>query len=298
VFFIPDQPDELILAEMGYQLPIGDAGTNITLSGAVSKFDAGAFLGTLGTESRQSSVTVNIAHPLIRRRKMALWGNVGLEGRDIEEEQLNSPTFEDSLRILYGALNFRDDRANGVTTLSGRVSAGLNMLGASVGGGSLSRPDADGEFTKFNLYLSRYQNIGKTFGVYAAFAGQASLNPLLASEEFAIGGANFGRAYDYGELVGDDGLATLVELRYGRSPNIGLLDFYQLYGFYDYGVVWNDNATPGFDSLSMASAGAGLRLRFPHAVSATFEIARPLDRTPFTQNDRDWRGFFSVSKSF
>ena len=90
----------------------------------------------------------------------------------------------------------------------------------------------------------------------------------------------------------------MVELRYGRNPNIGILDFYQLYGFYDYGMVWNDNALPGFESLSMASAGAGLRLTFPHSLSANFEIARPLDRTPFTQNDRDWRGFFSVSKTF
>ena len=39
-------------------------------------------------------------------------------------------------------------------------------------------------------------------------------------------------------------------------------------------------------------------LRFAQSLSTTFELARPLDRTPFTQNDRDWRGFFSVSKGF
>jgi len=298
VFFIPDQPSELILGEMEYQLPVGTAGTYLSLSGAVSKFDAGAFLGTLGTESTQKSIAVNIAHPFIRRRKISLWGNIGIEGRDVQEEQINTAMFEDRLRIVYGSLNYKDARANGVTFISGKVSSGLSMLGASDTGGSLSRPDANGEFTKFNISVSRYQNIGKAFGVFTAFSGQSSLDPLLASEEFAIGGANFGRAYDYGEILGDDGLATLVELRYGRDPHIGLLDFYQLYGFYDYGLVWNDNALTGFDSLSMASAGAGVRLTFPQSLYATFEIARPLDRTPFTQGDRDWRGFFSVSKSF
>lgn len=298
IFFIPDQPDELALAEMAYQFPVGRAGTSVALSGAVSKFDAGAFLGALGAESRQESISIQIAHPFIRRRNASLWGKVGLEGRDIQEEQLGAPMFEDKLRVVYGSLDYNDRRGNGATFLSGSFRTGLNMLGASNGAGSLSRPDADGEFTKFNLFISRYQNIGRTFGIYAAFAGQTSLDPLLASEEFAVGGANFGRAYDYGEIVGDDGLATLVELRYGRDPNIGVLDFYQFYGFYDYGVVWNDNAAPGLDSLSMASAGGGLRLRFPQSLSATFEVARPLDRTPFTQNDRDWRGFFSVSKSF
>lgn len=298
VFFIPDQPSELILGEMEYQLPVGTAGTYFSVSGAVSKFDAGAFLGTLGTQSTQKSIAANIAHPFIRRRKTSIWGNVGFEARNIEEEQLNAPMFEDRLRIVYGSLNFRDDRLNGITVLSGKVSSGLNMLGASDAFGSLSRPDANGEFTKFNVYASRYQNIGKVFGLYAAFSGQSSMDPLLASEEFAIGGANFGRAYDYGELVGDDGVAALIELRYGRNPDISILDFYQFYGFYDYGMVWNDNALPGFESLSMASAGGGLRLTFPESISVTLELARPLDRTPFTQDDRDWRGFFSVSKTF
>ena len=298
VFFIPAQPEELVLAEMGYRFPVGDAGTLISLSGDVSRFDAGAFLGALGVESRQQSLSVSLAHPFIRTRRASLWGGVGLEGRDIEEEQLDAPVFEDKFRIVYGALTFRSARANGVTTIVGRVSSGFDMLGASAGDGSLSRPDANGEFTKFNLEVSRYQNIGETFGVYAAFSGQTSLDPLLASEEFAIGGANFGRAYDYGEILGDDGLATQIELRFGRRPKTALLDFYQLYGFYDYGIVWNDNAAPGFASLSMASAGGGLRLRFAQSLSATFELARPLDRTPFTQNDRDWRGFFSVSREF
>lgn len=161
VFFIPDQTRELVLAEVEYQFPVGDAGTYLSASGSLSKFDAGAFLATLGTESRQKSIAVSFMHPFIRQRQMSLWGSVGFEGRDIEEEQLGVPMFEDKLRIVYGSLNFRDSRANGLTVLSGKVTSGLNMLGASNGGGSLSRPDADGQFTKFNLYASRYQNIGR-----------------------------------------------------------------------------------------------------------------------------------------
>jgi hemolysin activation/secretion protein len=194
--------------------------------------------------------------------------------------------------------NFRSDHGNGYTTFFGKVSQGLDMIGATADQVSLSRPDANGEFTKFEAQISRYQNVGESFGLYASLAGQASLDPLLASEEFSLGGARYGRAYDYGELTGDDGIAGLVELRYGRNPNLDFLEFYQLYGFYDYGVIWNDNAAPGFDEISLSSAGAGLRLTFPDALSANVEAAKPLDHVPFTQDDQDWRVFFYISKQF
>ncbi len=298
VFFIPDAPNELVLGELNYHLPINRAGTYATLSGMISRFDAGASLAVMNAESRTRRLAFSISHPLIRRRKASLWGDFGIEGRNIEEEELGLPQYDDKLRVFYASTNFQKEHWNGLTSVSGKVNIGLDMLGASNGSASLSRPDASGKFTKFNTQISRYQNIGKVFGLYASFAGQASLDPLLASEEFSLGGARYGRAYDYGELTGDDGLASLVELRYGREPAISILDFYQFYGFYDYGIVWNDNAASNFNSMSLASAGAGLRLTFPSSVYASFEIARPLTRTPFTQNDKDWRGFFSVSKNF
>lgn len=298
VFFIPDDPNELTLAELNYHLPVGRNGTYATLSGMVSKVDAGAALAAIDVESETKQISFNLTHPIIRKRKTSLWVSIGFQGCDIEEMSLGAQQYNDKLRVGYVSANFQKNHLNGVTSIFGSARQGFNMLGASTDGAPLSRPDADGEFTRFNLELSRYQNIGKTFGLYASFIGQSSLDPLLASEEFALGGARYGRAYDYGELTGDDGIATLVELRHGRDPELGILDFYQLYGFFDYGVVWNDNAAPEFESQSLSSAGLGLRLTFPSSLNASIEVARPLDRTPFTQSDRDWRGFFSVSKSF
>lgn len=297
VFTIPDDPDELILGDISYQTPLTDAGTYVILSGMVSKFDAGASLLALGTQSKTKRISIQFSHPIVRQRKLSLWGNIGFEGRDIEEEQLGAPQFEDKLRIIHGSANYQHDHWNGLTSVYARLSHGLNMFDAA-SGASLSRPDADGGFTKLEGQITRYQNIGNTFGLYASVAGQFSDQPLVASEEFSVGGARYGRAYDYAELTGDDGVAVLAEFRHGRNPNTDLLDFYQFYGFYDFGAVWNDNSLPGFGEATLASAGAGLRLTFPESIYVTLEAARPLTRTPFTQGDRDWRGFFSVSKSF
>ncbi|MEZ5892991.1 MAG: ShlB/FhaC/HecB family hemolysin secretion/activation protein [Parvularculaceae bacterium] len=297
-FTTPESPSELALAEASYQLPLTGAGTAAILAGSYSHFNAGADLSVLDTEVRTTRMSFTLSHPFLRGRKLSLWGNAGIEARNIEEEQLGSAQYEDRLRVLYASANLRKTHLGGVTSVYARATRGLDMLGASQAGGSLSRPDADGEFTKFDVFASRYQDIGKVFGFYAAAAGQISLDPLLASEEFSLGGARFGRAYDYSELTGEDGVAVSGELRYGRRPGFDLVDFYQLYLYADYGAVWNDNAAPGFDKRTLASAGGGLRLTLPEAVYVTFELARPLDRTPYTQDDRDWRGFFSFSKTF
>jgi len=297
-FTTPTDPRELLLTELSYQLPLHRSGTYATLSGMVSKFDAGAALATADVETNSTRILLNLSHPLVRNKKTSLWANIGIEGRNIEEEQLGSPAFEDKLRVVSAWTNFRREHGNGYTTVFGKVSRGFDILGATVDGTSLSRPDANGEFTKFEAQVSRYQNIGKTFGLYILLAGQSSIDPLLASEEFSLGGARFGRAYDYGELTGDDGVASLIELRYGRDPNLSFLNFYQVYGFYDYGVVWNDNAAPGFEEMSLSSVGGGLRLTFPNSLSASAELSKPIDETPFTQTSDGWRGFFSITKNF
>jgi len=296
LFTTPDDPEELILGQVSYQTPLTDLGAYATASGMISRFDAGASLAALDTESITKRGSIRFSYPFIRNRKLSLWGNVGFEARNIREEQAGLMQFEDKLRIVRLSTNYQHRYWNGATSASASISRGLNALDASKAAGTLSRPDANGEFTKLYGQLTRYQNIGQTFGVYVAVAGQWSSDPLLASEEFQLGGAQYGRAYDYAELSGDDGVAALIELRYGRKPDLSFLDFYQLYGFYDFGAVWNENVPPAFRELTLQSAGGGMRLTLPASLHLNFEAARPINRVPFTQNDKDWRGFFSVSK--
>lgn len=298
VFTVPDDPEELILGEAAYRTPIGNTPAYITLSGMVARFDAGASLAAFDTESKTERVTASVSYPFIRGKDESLFANISFEFRDIREEQLGVMQFEDKLRMVRASANYWRNYWNGTTSLFAEVSRGFDVLDASDGGGSLSRPDADGQFTKIEGRISRYQNIGQVFGLYAAAAGQYSSDPLLASEEFAIGGAQYGRAYNYSEISGDDAVAAIVELRFGRKPKFSLLDFYQFYGFYDVGRAWNDNAAPGFEEITIRSAGGGVRLTLPESIYINVEAAKPLNRTPFTQDDRDWRGFFSFSKSF
>ena len=297
VFFTPADPAELVLGQISYATPIGGSGMTLRMAAMTSFFDAGGPRAATEAESRTKRLNVSVAYPVIRRRRLTLVASAGFEGRNVEEERLGAVRFNDQLRSLSASATLRAAHLGGVTALSGGVTQGLDIFDASMQG-ALSRADATAEFTKFNADFARLQKIGANFSVYASVSGQYSLDPLLASEEFSLGGARYGRAYDYGEFKGDDGVATSVELRYARQADIDFLKSYQVYGYYDFGAVWNDNVAAQFEMLNLSSAGAGLRLTFSNDLRVNAELVKPLDGEPVTQGDQSWRGFFNVSKSF
>ena len=122
---------------------------------------------------------------------------------------------------------------------------------------------------------------------------------MLSTEEFEIGGLTFGRGYDPSELTGDSGLGASLELQFSQAPGLSFLQSYQVYAFYDFGVVWNtDSNTPSQESL--ASAGIGVRTNLTDWLFADFEVAQPLTRELENRADnRDSeRYFFRITGQF
>lgn len=65
-----------------------------------------------------------------------------------------------------------------------------------------------------------------------------------ASQQFYLGGLAFGRGYGSAEISGDNGVAGTVELRFDQKSSYQDLNGYQLYGFVDAGLAWNDGYRP------------------------------------------------------
>ncbi|MEZ5918475.1 MAG: ShlB/FhaC/HecB family hemolysin secretion/activation protein [Alphaproteobacteria bacterium] len=76
-----------------------------------------------------------------------------------------------------------------------------------------------------------------------AVRGQWASDALLASGGSGAGGVNYGRACDPSEIVGDEGVAGKVEVQWNEPRKFDMFEDYQLYGFYDIGKVWNQDAT-------------------------------------------------------
>lgn len=293
---VPDDPQELVYGRFAYEQPLGHAGTILGASVAVSAIDSGAALAREDTNGRGLSISVYARYPLILSRRRAVYLRAALEYQDVKEDRFGQLTIDDSLRVLrlqadYSAL----DSWGGTSFLTLEASQGFDILNASdASDPALSRVDGEGVFTKFKLDLIRVQEIYGPVSLRLAAQGQIALAPLLSSEEFLLGGSQFGRAYDFGEISGEDGVAGSLELRYSREREGTVLTDYEVYGFYDVGAVWNRNT--GRDSL--ASAGGGIRLGLLRRIQASVEVTKPLTRAVASTGDQDWRVFFSLGARF
>jgi hemolysin activation/secretion protein len=298
-FVTTPETEELLFFDLAHTEIVGTEGTAFSFTGSYSESGPGFTLEPLSIDSRSVRLELRATHPIIRSRRLDLYLTGRFTVRDSETDRLDSELVNDQLRVIrVGATLSLDDGLEGRNWLSTEISQGLDILGASdADSPALSRPGASPEFTMATLDFSRYQRIGESWGLLASATGQKSFGTVLASEEIGLGGERFGRAYDPAEITGKDGAAVRIEIqRDGRLGN-GLINQYQLYGYYDFGAVW----TEGADSRqSLSSAGLGVRLRLKHGLFAYLEVAQPLTRPVLARTgDRDDpRVFFVLRANF
>jgi hemolysin activation/secretion protein len=268
--------------------------------GAYGTADPGSSKAAFDSDIRIAQFLGRVWHPVLRSRRQSLWITGTFDYRNFREQQFDDTVISDRLRTLRAAATYAlADRFNGDNQVRLELSQGLDILGASdEGAADLSRADGQSVFTKLSGTVIRLQKITDRIALQLGVAGQWSADPLLSYEEFSLGGEQFGRAYDYGEVTGDDGVAGSGELRYGDSTRWPWLSEYQVYGFYDIGAVWNETPGGGTTRDSLASAGAGLRLFLTSRLRASFEAAKPLTRMVQTTDDEDWRFFFSAGVTY
>jgi hemolysin activation/secretion protein len=304
----PDH-DELKFFNAGYEQNIGDNGTTLGLSSSYTMTsptlpdDLG---GTLGTNGRAYVISATAQHPFIRSRSTNLTGRVQFDAsqnKTLYYPGLESIETRDDQRIfrLGGVMSFLDGLA-GYNTIDSSLSRGFEFMGASQkGDDKLSRSNGDPSFTKFNLEATRLQRLIGPFTGLLGVTGQYSVDPLLASEEFGMGGSSYGRGYDSSEVTGDSGVAAKVEIAFNNSIEKPYLNDYQIYTFYDVGAAWNrDEAATVDERQSTASVGIGTRLNFNDTVRGDAYLAKPMTRPVSSRGEHgdDVRLKFLLSTNF
>jgi hemolysin activation/secretion protein len=283
---------ELRYAEAAYETPIGPDGWAVFGSVFVSRSEPGFTLAALDTKGSAQGGTLGAAYPLIRTRAENLRLSLAFTPYDSDNDVLGrqdvSPAYEDDMRPVRLAATYDlADGWGGLNFLFVELSQGLDGLGASPENRpNPSRPGARTDFTRFLFEASRLQALDWVMpglGLYLAARGQWSFGaPLVAYEQFGLGGARFGRGYDPSEIAGDNGIAGTAELQWSAVFPASRYSFgeqatLQPYLFYDAGTVTNARSSE-FPSQSLASAGAGIRLWLGDAFAAAIEVAKPLTR--------------------
>lgn len=298
-FTTPNQPEELLYFEGSYTQPIGSDGIHVSAVASVSDLDSGSELDATEVESGATRVQLSAWYPIVRRSKRSLWLTGMLHYQDFRETSFDRTITADRLRVARLRLNYWQSHHNGSTNVSLEASQGLNVLDATEQNSTnLSRADGRSDFTKANLFVGRTQGLTDNIGLQFNASAQWSAQPLLSSEEFALGGTGFGRAYDFSEVTGDLGAAASVELRYGKNLGKPWLNAYQVYAFYDIGSVWNTVSGVGEFRESISSTGAGARLTLNSTFRLALEAAKPLTRFVNTRDSTAMRYFFNLTASF
>jgi len=270
---------ELAYGQLAYSQVLNAEGLKLGAAVSQAQTKPGDVLEPFEVRGSADTATVSAGYPFLRTRNRSLLGRAVYDHRNVDTDILGTRVIKDKIRALrLGLTSLALDRLDGHNTLDVEYSAGLG--GTRQDDLLKSRADADGKFSKIAFDYERFQRIGGSYGLTVGAGGQWAKEPLLSSEQFALGGRRFGRAYEPAELVGDRALALRVEPAYLGPGGGDWLKSYQLYGFYDLGKVWNlEGATPGTNySRSLAAAGFGMRLVLDRNLTATLEAAWPLTK--------------------
>jgi hemolysin activation/secretion protein len=289
VLTVPFDMKAFSFGELAYALPLGGGGDRLRAAFSLAKAHDGADPISQDVGSDSWAANISYLKPLWRSRRVNSFAQLTASARDVEQDWTSGGQYRDQVRALRGMISATFVDPGSSTNLWAQVSAGRR----GDNGAMLSRADASKDFTKLNAHAAHYRDLGSHAGLYVAADGQYTNDRLLASEEFIVGGAPYGRGYSYAAIGGDRGVAGTAELRAGFKPNIKGISFIQGYTFLDASKVWNRGA----GSYDLASTGAGVRVRLGDKATLGLEAAKPLRKVPY-EKDMGWKPYVYLSAVF
>jgi hemolysin activation/secretion protein len=187
---------------------------------------------------------------------------INFEGEELESDRLR--TVQLGVR-MDGAVG-----ARGAYALQLNWRRGLDAFGSEIA------------FIDGSTLDPAYQ-VGALNAVYAAplgggfrwrfeLMGQLGGEQLAYVERFKVGGARLGRGLGAATMAGDSGAGASLELAHALRGLPGWLGGLSLYGYADYGTVWQDGA-PGRQYVGTSGVGVALDQR---SFRLSAEAGRPV----------------------
>jgi hemolysin activation/secretion protein len=285
--------------QLAHDMRLGSEG--LSLSGAFTYAWAHPTVPDANVLAKTLLGTIEVGYPFVRRQSATVRGSAGmdvvnqyvwLDHVEISRDQLRVAFLR--LGIDAVATHFGDGFSAAeppwhVTSLL-EFRQGLHALGATpdcgpaavdcIGPGEVPPSRLDGQSNATVLRLTGYGELRPIPRLTLALGlrAQYAWKPVLSFEEFSAGNYTVGRGYDPGALLGDRGIGTQAEVRYGsRIPSSSNKAAVEGYGFWDHASVGHRDSAiiPGRQHLN--SVGGGARINWDRFV-VDAGLAFPLTR--------------------
>ncbi|MGB2599189.1 MAG: ShlB/FhaC/HecB family hemolysin secretion/activation protein [Candidatus Omnitrophota bacterium] len=276
-----------------HSIPITNVGTSLFYGYSDSKAIPKKEFSQFDIRSRSQSVSFFLHQDIFKKDEYLGEFSLGLDAKDKTSTANTGTINRDRLRILRISTNLIHKFAGTVTYINPQFSQGLNLFGARRKSGFSSR-SAENTFTKFNLGIRHRRALPLNLQVNLNLKYQFASERLTPLEQYSLGGLDSVRGYPSGDYLADNAVQTNVELlipaffipEYLKLPkaerslkdNItGVLFFDQGYGE-KRGVLTTEKTR-----ASLASVGAGLRMRLYNKAVLRLEWGFPVGDKPLTE---------------
>ncbi|MBO9547158.1 ShlB/FhaC/HecB family hemolysin secretion/activation protein [Caulobacter sp.] len=283
---VPTDIDRFRSYSIGHVTPLGSNGLSLGLNAGYLKTKP-AVGGLVG---HAKSAGAQLSYPIIRGYERDLYVNVSIDGVDSDNAFLGYTFANDKTRAARAALSTSVQKDRSLWYVSATVSQGIDGLGA--------RTDpalAKLAFRKLNVRGGAAWSIGKQGALRVNAAGQTTSDRLPGTEQFAVGGDEFGRGYEASVIAGDSGVAASAELAFVPAKPPKGFGGSELYSFIDGGKVrYRGRFGYATSHADLRSAGGGVRVRIQNKAIVQVEAAKALSNDIAFLDGRAWRGVVSV----
>jgi len=263
---LPTDPQRFQHVALSHRQPLGSDGAALTVGVGRLRTRVDGFDGDAATASAV------VSWPAIRAYRQNLVLSAGLDALNSDNAVFGDLRATERTRALRASAAWSRVAPTAVVSANLTLSQGLADLGAQA--------DAltDADFAKVNGRLDLSRALGRQFRLSGAVAAQWSPDRTPTAELFSLGGAEFGRGFTAGLLVGDSGYGAKVEAAWRPAflpkPVLGS----EIYAFADGGEVRiNDRDVLPARSDALLSAGVGVRVALGERLLVELEGARAVD---------------------
>lgn len=309
--------------QLGHDFRVGSEGLRLGGQFTWSTVNPSTGLAGFNVEAETLFASIYASYPLVRTRRHSLFADAGFDFVDQDVTVNDFGLTTDKVRVAYARLagEWTDQqsiqRAGGYTPFEPRwrlrygVEArhGLDVFGASpdcrpnllacLFGGAVppSRIEADPTPLLVRINADIEYRPDPLVAFVLRTQSQLTSDPLPAFEELAGGSFSIGRGYDPGAVLGDSGIMTAFELRYGSLQPDAIDGFaLQPYLFTDLAVVWNEDPSRRPSNPDrLWSAGGGMRVAWGRGMQGDFVVAVPLERPDLAPTRGDVRFLFTLT---